>query len=150
MVLRFVGLVLLVMGCSGVSVADAGAASATCTVSTCDEAVGTWDVVTPADGGTPCSAVRLPTVTIFRDQGALCTAAAGPLSHPTRRVLSSNGGCGLTLRLTEVPESQGLYVAADQTWAFVVVDGGFAGTNEAAVCCDLNCNSTTQISGTRR
>lgn len=142
---------VLVMGCGSVApTADAGAPTETCTVSTCDDAVGTWDPAPAPDGGAACSLARLPPVTLYRDGGSLCTSATVELSHPATKTLASNGGCGLTLRITEVPKTSSLYAAADQTWAITVADGGFEGTNEVVVCCDVNCRSTTRIVGSRR
>ena len=142
---------VLLMGCSGMlPMPDAGSSTETCTVSTCDEAVGTWDTATAPDGGATCSLARFPPVTLYRDAGSLCTSANVELSHPATKTLGSNGGCALTLRITEVPRTSSLSAAADQTWTIAVRDGGFDGTNEVVVCCDVNCRSTTRIVGTRR
>ncbi|MBL8957254.1 MAG: hypothetical protein JNK82_41155 [Myxococcaceae bacterium] len=79
---------------------DAGATS--CTTSTCDDAVGSWSFGTLADAGASCGALSdYSPLVVSRSGGALCIAGTVPLSHPAKTTLSSDGGCGLTLKLDE-------------------------------------------------
>ncbi len=98
------------VGCSGPSspagdpdsgsAFDAGPPS--CTPSTCDDAVGTWSVRQPSDGGVTCAPNGgFPRFTVGRSGSALCIAGTVQLAHPAKTAVSSDGGCGFTLRFDE-------------------------------------------------
>jgi len=145
-------LVIAVAACgSPMPFHDAGSGVAEiCTRSTCDDAVGTWEPSRgPGDAGS-CLLnggwARLP---IHRDGGDLCMPATVTHVYPAKTSLSSDGGCGLTIRVDEGRDAMSM-VLMDQTFDVVVSGSTFSGTAHVVWFGDISGQCTVPVSGTRR
>src|SRR5436190_21825825 len=106
--MRTASLILLAAACGG----TVPNLPESCTTSTCGDAVGTWDAVT---NGGQCAQGQIEPITLRRDGGEICIPGTVQLSYPAKTTLTSDGGCGFTLRLDE-GQPTGLDVRTDQTW----------------------------------